>query len=155
MAYYANMIQSDTLHVSDDVRSLAQYLTQPVLWERYLPGPFNSVRTLAAVRVSAWPTVPASAPLLLTAVGPRGPARVRLSPPPPCPQVFLPERIAKQYGFDVGTAQYLQAAALLALVRMVYGLVPAEARQYTLYLKVCASAAANLRAHAAMPSKLR
>ena len=76
-------------------------------------------------------------------------------PPPPCPQVFLPERIAKQYGFDVGTAQYLQAAALLALVRMVYGLVPAEARQYTLYLKVCASAAANLRAHAAMPSKLR
>ena len=50
-------------------------------------------------------------------------------------KVLLPEPIALQFQFPVGTAQYLHAAALLGLIRMFYGLVPEESRQYTMYLK--------------------
>ena len=51
-------------------------------------------------------------------------------------QVLMPEPIALQFHFKVGTLQYLHTAALFGLVRTFYGLLPDESRQYTMYLQV-------------------
>jgi len=48
----------------------------------------------------------------------------------------MPEPVTRQYGFPLGLAQYIHAAGILALVRMVYGCLPPAFRQYTLYHKV-------------------
>jgi len=48
----------------------------------------------------------------------------------------MPEPVTHQYGFPIGLAQYIHAAGILALVRMVYGCLPPAFRQYTLYHKV-------------------
>ena len=48
----------------------------------------------------------------------------------------MPEPVALQFHFKVGTLQYLHTAALFGLVRTFYGLLPDESRQYTMYLQV-------------------
>jgi hypothetical protein len=115
--------------VADDVRALGQYLTLPMLWERTYPTTDlgNSVRTLAAVCQTWRGWRRRRLALLMTRGGLRGRGE----------QVLLPEPVALQFGFKVGTVQYVHAALLLGVVRMVYGYLPADSRQYTMYLEVC------------------